>query len=912
MVPLEFDGVSCAGAGGGEMMGTEWVRVDFHLHSPASSTFSLPSGLNLYSDSDVKKLAEEYVKKLRDANIKIAAITDYNLIREDWFKRIKEEANKYNIIILPGIELNVGFTGGKYGLHVLLIFDERENVEGINRFVHSLDKNPQNNLVESRTHRKLESKYELEQLISEIRRRFNCLVIFAHPEDDKGIFKSFNLQQAAKYIKNINPDAIEKFSDSTKNKLLSTGVLTKEELKRIAQIENSDPKSLEEIGNKKRDGKIRATYLKLSDFCLDAIKLALHDPSVRVAIYLPPEMPHDRITRIKMNGSSFLKDLSIYFNPEMNTLIGGRGVGKSAIVETIRYGLGLQVYSDPEYRANFVHDVVGSGGIIEIYVQRHYGDQKRTYVIRRTVGKEVEIYNESNDSLNIDVVTLFDGKLPIIIGQKELYHVARDHNFRRKLVDELIGEDIKDKQKEFNELVEKLKVNGSEIRRLKKKISKKDEYEQGLKSIDDEIKIFKELGVAERLKQLTDTIADDELIKDGFGKIKETIDKVQEVKDYLNKELGNLKERLERSKTHHESIERMQRICEELKKYAINILATLLKEFEKFKENYENETEVWQQHKLKVEAEVEEVKRELGSKRLKPERLEELTKRKAILEPRIKELDKIEEILSERLEERRKIKSQLQVKRHELFSLRQERVENINKKLKDRLRIEVRFEEDREEFTKRLKAILSGSGIYKSAIETIATSTLAIDGLLLSEYIQKRKEKLIEKLRLTEIMAEKLVSWFSDEERLFELETLFPEDRIIIKLKINDNFKDIKRLSDGQKATALLLLLFAQEDRILILDQPEEDLDNRFIYEDVVKILRDYKSRRQFVIATHNANIPVIGDSEQIIVLESEGSMCKVIDTGSVDKKSIRNHVKNIMEGGEEAFKLRAEKYGSI
>jgi len=894
------------------MRGAEWVRVDFHIHSPASLTFSLPPGLNLDSGSDVKKLTEEYVKKLREANIRIAAITDYNLIREGWFERIKEEANKYGIIILPGIELDVGFTGGKYGLHILLIFDERENVEGINRFIHSLDKNPQNNLVKGRTHRRLESKYELEQLISEIRRRFNCLVIFAHPEDDKGIFKSFNPQQAAKYIKNIKPDAIEKFSDSTKDKLLSTGVLTKEELERIAQIENSDPKSLEEIRNKKRDGKIRTTYLKLSDFSLDAIKLALHDPSVRVAIYSPPEMTHDWIAGIKINGSSFLKDLSINFNPEMNTLIGGRGVGKSAIIETIRYGLGLQVYSEPEYRANFVHDVVGSGGVIEIHVQRYYGDQKRNYVIRRTIGKEVEIYDENNDRLNIDVATLFNGKLPILIGQKELYHVAKDHNFRLKLIDELIGEDVKDKQREFNELVEKLKANGSEIISLKKKISKKDEYEQELKSIEDEIKIFEELGVVEKLKRLTDTIADDELIKDGFERIKEARYRVQEVKDYLNEELSNLRERLGRPRTYHKSIERMQRICEELKEYANNMLVTLLKEFEKFKENYENEMRAWQQYKLKVEAEVEEVKRELGSKKLKPERLEELTKRKAILEPRIKELQKVEELLYRKLEEREKLKNQLKEKRHELFEVRRKMLEKVGEKLEGRLKLDVGFEEDRSEFEKRLKSLLTGSGIHKRVVDNIVASSLAIDGLMLSEYVQEGKEKIIEKLGLTETMAEKFVAWFSDEERLFELETLFPEDKIIIKLKVDDDFRDIERLSDGQKATALLLLLFAHEDRILILDQPEEDLDNRFIYEDVVKILRDYKSRRQFVIATHNANIPVIGDSEQIIVLESEEGVCKIVDTGSVDKVSIRNHVKNIMEGGEEAFRLRAEKYGRV
>ncbi len=892
------------------MRGAEWVRVDFHLHSPAVPTFLLPPGLNLDSEADVEKLVEEYVRKLEEADIKIAAITDYNLIRENWFERIGQKARERDIIILPGVELCVGGgAGGKYGLHILLIFDESENIEEINAFIRSLDKDF---LPEDIDHRSFECKLELEHLISEIRSRFKCLVIFAHPENDKGIFKTFNYEQAAKYIKSIKPDAIEKFSDSIGSKLLSTGILRKEELERIAQIEGSDPKSLEEIGNKKRDGKIRATYLKLSDFSLDAIKLALHDPSVRVAIYSPPEITHDWIIGIKINGSGFLKDLSIYFNPEMNTLIGGRGVGKSAIIETIRYGLGLQVYSEPEYRANFVHDVVGSGGVIEIYVQRHYGDQKKKYVIRRTIGKEVEIYDENKNRLNIDAGTLFDGRLPIIIGQKELYHVARDHNFRLKLVDELIGRDIKGKQKEFEELVEKLKANGSEIISLKKKISKKEEYEQELKSIEDEIKIFEKLGVVEKLRRFTDTIADDELVKGSFKKIKEAICKLWEVKDYLNEELNSLKERLRRSKTHYESIERMQKICGEFEEYVNSMLGALLKELDGFKEKYESEVKVWEQYKLKVEVEAGEIKRKLEREKKKPERLEELTKRKAILEPRVKELRKVETLLSKKLGERERLKNRLKEKRHELFKLRQKRAEDISKGLKDRLKMEVKFEESRMEFTKKLKALLSGSGIHKTAIDSIVGVSLAIDGLLLSDYIQEGKEKIIEKLGLTETMAEKFIAWFNDEERLFELETLFPEDRIIIKLKVNEDFRDIERLSDGQKATALLLLLFAQEDRILILDQPEEDLDNRFIYEDVVKILRDYKSRRQFIIATHNANIPVIGDSEQIIVLESEEGVCKIVDTGSVDKASIRDHVKSIMEGGEEAFKLRVEKYGGI
>ena len=187
-----------------------------------------------------------------------------------------------------------------------------------------------------------------------------------------------------------------------------------------------------------------------------------------------------------------------------------------------------------------------------------------------------------------------------------------------------------------------------------------------------------------------------------------------------------------------------------------------------------------------------------------------------------------------------------------------------------------------------------------------------MDGILLSKYIKESEEKLQEDFGLTSAMATRILEWFKNSERLYKLETLFPEDKIEILLKVNEEYKIINKLSVGQKATALLLLLFAQRDRILILDQPEEDLDNRFIYEDVVKILREMKGRKQLLIATHNANIPVLGDSELILVLESRDEMCIITNKGSIDKEDIKKDVKNIMEGGEEAFRIRTEKYGGV
>jgi hypothetical protein len=126
----------------------------------------------------------------------------------------------------------------------------------------------------------------------------------------------------------------------------------------------------------------------------------------------------------------------------------------------------------------------------------------------------------------------------------------------------------------------------------------------------------------------------------------------------------------------------------------------------------------------------------------------------------------------------------------------------------------------------------------------------------------------------------------------------------------------LEDLSTGQKATAVLLLLLLESDAPLIVDQPEDDLDNRFITEGVVPRMREEKQRRQFVFSTHNANIPVLGDAEMIVGLSASGeaerghARIAFEHMGSLDSKPVRELVEEILEGGKEAFECRRRKYG--
>src|SRR5262249_55148050 len=125
-----------------------------------------------------------------------------------------------------------------------------------------------------------------------------------------------------------------------------------------------------------------------------------------------------------------------------------------------------------------------------------------------------------------------------------------------------------------------------------------------------------------------------------------------------------------------------------------------------------------------------------------------------------------------------------------------------------------------------------------------------------------------------------------------DLQELRVPDAVSIDFNLADagttpRYRDLARLSVGQKATSILLILLAQRQKPLVIDQPEDDLDNRFIFKDVVQRLRDAKNERQLILSTHNANIPVLGDAELIVVLDSEEEagrpVGRIDEIGSID-----------------------------
>lgn len=153
----------------------------------------------------------------------------------------------------------------------------------------------------------------------------------------------------------------------------------------------------------------------------------------------------------------------------------------------------------------------------------------------------------------------------------------------------------------------------------------------------------------------------------------------------------------------------------------------------------------------------------------------------------------------------------------------------------------------------------------------------------------------------------------SKNDTLSSLVKVIPEDYISIKIIEESGEIDINEGSPGQKSAAVLAFILGSGENPLIIDQPEDDLDNSLIYSLVVKSIRKMKNRRQIIIVTHNPNIPVLGDAEGIIILErnSDGKVAfrNSKKAGCIEEKLIRDGICDIMEGGEGAFKKREQKY---
>ncbi len=215
----------------------------------------------------------------------------------------------------------------------------------------------------------------------------------------------------------------------------------------------------------------------------------------------------------------------------------------------------------------------------------------------------------------------------------------------------------------------------------------------------------------------------------------------------------------------------------------------------------------------------------------------------------------------------------------------------------------------------RLKAFLAEcklDGVGEKRLAWIDDQD-GLSPLALAAAIRDGEDRLVAQYSLTPGVAAALAKL--PRAKVFAFEALSLDDFVELELNVahdgKEQYRALNRLSTGQQCTAVLHMLRLANPDPLVVDQPEDNLDNAFIAERIVRELRDAKTKRQFVFSTHNANIPVFGDAEWIGIFTAEENRGALApgQQGSIDVPHIRTQVADILEGGRAAFMQRKEKY---
>jgi DNA repair ATPase RecN len=898
--------------------GATWTRLDLHLHSPGIPTFVPPKGTKR---DDVRSLTDAYVEQLSSQGISIAAITDYNGINIEWFEVIAAKAMNRGITLFPGAEMV--FKQSKYDIHVLAIFPGNANLKEVNTFLQSLDQDPSTPLLNPQgIHRDIDLKFGLTSALKDLRDRFHCLLILPHPEQTNGLFRSLTAEEAARTLREIGVDAIEYCSEKEKKKIKSTDILPETFWDQVAFVEFSNPKRIEEVGTQKRtDGTLQATYLKLSATNLDALRIALHDPETRLSTGRIPLAVHPRIQSLTISGSGFLGNLDIAWNPDLNVIIGGKGVGKSAILESLRYAFAIQPYSNQSDREELVHHALGNSGKVNVLLEIPLKDGKtRQYRIVRGWGEESRTYQVGPEKLlPISPSDLLgDSGGFSFFGHQDIYTISGNEESTLALLDELIGDEAHRHAEAVRKAMEALTVNAGSILELQTKLAKREEYLQRIKTIDHEIEMHQR-PVLERLEPVGDLHSMEECLQNAIYVIQCILSDGDQRRSTLLTSLETAQRNFlgvkNKDKALQQESEKVLGVLQESLKVVLDDETTLFEQaIHSLNRLYMRCQENLSPSDGKRKASRQEAPKEPFSKN----HLLKLTEEKKSLTSFVAELNGIEDRLKTLKQERQGLLQQVKECRTLQNKLRKERADVIVKLLNGRLHLQVEFKGQKESYKGQLSSLFKGSDISKDVIDRLVLPE-ATDGVTLSEAVRAGSKEVQMQFGLDPEAADRLIHWLTAEEsRLFELETQIPQDALRLKLRVDSQYQSLDHLSEGQSATAVLLLLFSLGNRILVIDQPDDYLDDRFMREEILQILRkqkglkDQNQRRQVIFATHDAIIPVMGDAELIIPVETRDQHAYIVDQASIDNRSIREFIKTALQGGKEAFQKRAEKYGGL
>ena len=906
--------------------GARWWKCDFHTHTPASNDYGKGQKQTALQERSPKEWLLDYMC----AGVDCIAVTDHNT--GAWIDPVKtalgelasEKPEGFRpLSVFPGVEISVNG-----GVHLLAILGCDKTTADIDSLLGAVGfHSPCKGSSDAVT---TKSFIEVVEAIVSA----NGLAIPAHVDDDNGLFRLLGttLQQA------LNCKDI--FAMELRDPAYQKPQLYVSEKLHWAEILGSDSHHPSGVAGQSYPGS-HFTWVKMGSPSVEGLRLALLDGELSVRRpdqdtddpneHAPLVLDSIEVSQARYMGCSQV--FTIGFNPWFNAIIGGRGTGKSTVVEFLRTALRREaelpetLQSEFEQYNRVYQDREDSGLLTEDaairVICRKDGDRFR--VQWNAAGDLEPIEQEVNGQWRRaegDIQQRFPVR---IYSQKQVFQLARTPLALLKIIDEApeVG---------YHAWSEKWKTEESRFLSLRAKareiragLGEEQRLRGELDDVERKLAIFEQSGHTEILKSFQKRKRqqrDVEVWEESWTGVGEQLREVaaEIVPDLLDEtsfdsDAASDNELQRRAAKTHDHLDEIRKMVEVLASQADDIVVEWRKSRDEssWKQSVEAAAQAYQEL-------TENLSREGAGD---PAAYGELVQHRQVIEQRLEELD-------ERKKQVDDLNNQADAHLQHLLEIRREltasRRSFLNFVLSDNPYVQIQVapygagETVESEFRRLLQR---EDGTFEKDIGS------PNDGGLLGElYEQDDGAEVIEenllniKTRVTEIASGEYgtgTGTVADRrfathvgnlppEAIDRLDLWFPEDSLEVQYSARgdgQHFRSIQEGSPGQKTAALLAFLLSYGDEPLILDQPEDDLDNHLIYDLIVTQLRAIKRHRQVIVVTHNANIVVNGDAELVVALAARGGETQKECEGSLQEQQIRETICAVMEGGRKAFEDR-------
>jgi len=620
---------------------------------------------------------------------------------------------------------------------------------------------------------------------------------------------------------------------------------------------------------------------------------------------------HHLVLSLNVTGG-FLAGAKLEFADGLNCLVGGRGAGKTTALEFLRFGLGLM----PDPKTNLQRHRA-----IEALVKTNLGNGRLTIELRTktdmrytadcSAHEPVQVLNEVGTAvpISLDRDQIFGAD---VFSQNEIEEIASSLAAQLELLDRFQEHAAVAIDRELEQLQRQLNQSSIDLRRIDQETDDARVRASELPVLQEKLKGFAEVtgpdakrinaahsAKSERAREekvpefiiaaLQKLVRDIGSSQSSFESGVEAQLDVQIQQGANHKLFQALRTDLQtftgRLATTVRSIENEARTVEE----QIRRHAAVLAERHAIQEaEYRTMIAASEEHGERVAERLALQTALANAQSAANEQLAKEQQRRGMLRARAQLLKRTSELRDQR------------------FALRKQTAEHLSSQFPS-IRVTVTQAADLHEYQELVTEALKGSGVKQGAAAE-RLCPIFLPGELAKLVGKNDLHTLMQRSGFDEDRSRKVLSALRSAGTHYTIETVALDDRPCIELLDGDTFKESTHLSTGQRCTTILPILLTQSERPLFIDQPEDNLDNAFIFETVVRALQAIKGRRQVIFVTHNPNITVLGEAERVFVFSSDGQHATLKQVGTVDE--CREQIENIMEGGREAFLLRKARYG--